>query len=186
MAGLKAKATAEGRTFVWVDETGLYLLPAVRRTWAPRGQTPVLRAPFSRDHLSVIGALTQEGRVLTRTYPHAVSGTEVVRFLRHLLQHLAGPLLVLWDGASIHHGQAVKDFLATDTAKRLQLERLPAYAPDLNPADGLWHLLKHHELGNLVCEALWELKLELRQAFARLRHRTHALRGCIAQAGYSL
>src|SRR5262249_4452083 len=127
-----------------------------------------------------------EGRVLTRTYAHAVSGTEVVRFLRHLLQHLSGPLLVLWDGASIHHGQAVKDFLATDAAKRLHLERLPAYAPDLNPADDLWHLLKYHELGNLVCEALWELKLELRQAFARLRHRTSALRGRIAQAGYSL
>jgi transposase len=129
-------------TLVWVDETGLRLLPALVRTWAPRGQTPILRTPLSREHLSVIGALTPTGRLFTRTYEHAIRGPHVVRFLKHLLAHLPGQLMVLWDGASIHRGHVVKDFLTTAAGQRLHLVALPGYAPDLNPAEGVWHLLK--------------------------------------------
>ena len=68
-----------------------------------------------------------------------LGGPDVVRFLRHLLRHIPGLLLVIWDGAPIHHGQAVKDFLASGGAARLQLEVLPGYAPDLNPDEGLWN-----------------------------------------------
>ena len=186
MAGLQAKVEADGLTVVWVDETGLRLLPALVRTWAPRGQTPILRTPLSREHLSVIGAVTPTGRILTRTYTHAIRGVHVVRFLKHLLAHLTGKLLVLWDGASIHRGQVVKAFLTTAAGQRLHLVALPAYAPELNPAEGLWTLLKRGQLKNLFCEALWELQVELRLALARLRHRPAAIRGCIRHAGYLL
>jgi hypothetical protein len=60
----------------------------------------------------------------------------VVRFLRHLLRHLPGPLLVVWDGSPIHRARAVKAFLATGAAGRLHLEQLPADAPELNPDKG--------------------------------------------------
>lgn len=186
MADLKAKAEAAGLTLVWVDETGLRLLPALVRTWAPCGQTPVLSTPLSREHLSVIGALTPTGRLLSRTYEHPIRGPEVVRFLQHLLAQLPGPLMVLWDGASIHRSHLVKAFLATVADQRLHLVALPAYAPELNPAEGIWNLLKRGELKNLFCEALWELRIELRLALARLRHRVHALQGCIRHAGYLL
>lgn len=142
--------------------------------------------PLSRDHLSVIGALTPTGRLLTRTYEHALKGPQVVRFLKHLLAHLPGQLLVIWDGASIHRGHVVKDFLKTAAGQRLQLVALPGYAPDLNPTEGVWRLLKRTELQNLFCEALWELRIELRQALARLRHRAPALLGCLRHAGYLL
>jgi transposase len=186
VADLEAKAEAAGMTVVWVDETGLRLLPALVRTWAPCGQTPILRTPLSREHLSVIGALTPTGRLFTRTYEHALKGPQVVRFLKHLLAHLPGRLLVLWDGASIHRGHVVQDFLKTAAGQRLHLVALPGYAPDLNPAEGVWRLLKRGELKNLFCEALWELRIELRQALARLRHRVSALQGCIHHAGYLL
>src|SRR5205823_13037014 len=103
-----------------------------------------------------------------------------------LLQHLPGKLLVIWDGASVHHGETVKAFLRAGGAARLHLERLPGYAPDLNPAEGLWRLVKPRELKNLVCDARWEVRLEFRQALARLRHRPDLLRAGIAHAGYSL
>jgi hypothetical protein len=61
-----------------------------------------------------------------------------VRFLRHLLRHILGKLLVIWDGAPIHRCQAVKDFLAQGAAHRLHLEPLPGYAPDVNPDEGLF------------------------------------------------
>ena len=89
--------------------------------------------PFTRDHLSLIGGVTPTGRVLLQVRDHALRRPDVVRFLQHLLRHIAGKLLVVWDGSPTHRAQVVKDFLAQGAAKRLHLEALPAYAPELNP-----------------------------------------------------
>ena len=121
----------------------------------------MLRAPLSRDHLSVIGGVTADGRLFTHIQDAAFTGETVVAFLRQLLRQLPGKVVVVWDGASIHRCQEVKDFLATGAAKRLQLERLPAYAPELNPAEGVWNLLKRKELKNRCCQDLGELRWEL-------------------------
>jgi transposase len=183
VAGASSKAQREGRTLVWVDESGFYLLPAVVRTYAPRGQTPLLRVPLTRDHLSAISGITPDGRLLLSVQEQALRSPDVVRFLQHLLRHIPGPLLVIWDGSPIHRGQPVKDFLASGGAARLQLEPLPAYAPELNPDEGIWQYLKHVELRNVCCPTLWDLRHELRLAVARLRHKRHVIRGCIAHAG---
>ena len=139
---------------MWVDESGFYLLPAVVATWAPRGQTPLLHEWLTRDHLSVIGALTQNGQWFKQVQHGAFDGGGVVRFLRYLLRCVAGKLLVLWDGAPIHRSQTVKTFLRRGAAKRLQLEVLPGYAPELNPVEGVWKHLKRVELKNL-CARTW-------------------------------
>lgn len=157
------------------------------RTYAPRGQTPTLRVRLTRDHLAVIGAVTNTGKLLVQVAEHALRGPDVVRFLQHLLAHLPGQLLVIWDGASIHAAQPVKDFLAAGAAARLRLERLPGYAPDLDPLDqGVWHHLKHVELANVCCATAQHLRHELRRAVARLRHKPHVLSGAIRHAGYAL
>jgi transposase len=186
LAGPSSKAQSERRTIVWVDEAGFYLLAGLVRTYAPRGQTPILRVPCTRDHLSVIGGLTHTGRLLVQMREQAYRGPDVVRFLQHLLRQIPGKLLVLWDGAPIHRAQPVKDFLAQGAAARLQLEPLPGYAPDLNPEEGIWHYLKHVELRNLCCADLAELRLELGLAVKRLRHKAHVLHGCIAECGYAV
>jgi transposase len=184
LAGSFSKAQSERRTLVWVDEAGFYLLPGLVRTYAPRGQTPILRVPCTRDHLSVISGLTHDGRLLHQIRERAFRGPAIVRFLQHLLRQLPGPLLVIWDGAPIHRARPVKDFLAQGAARRLQLEQLPSYAPDLNPDEGIWHYLKHVELRNLCCTDLNELRLELGLAVKRLRHKRRVLRGCVAECGY--
>jgi transposase len=157
----------------------------VVRTYAPRGETPILRSLVTHDHLSVISGLTMDGQLLMQIREQAFRGPEVVGFLRHLLRHLPGPLLVIWDGAPIHRAQPVKDFLAQGAAARLHLEQLPGYAPELNPDEGIWNYLKHVELGNLCCGDLAELQLELRLATKRLRHKHAVLQGCITQCGYA-
>lgn len=116
----------------------------------------------------------------------AYHGTDVVRFLKHVLRHIAGKLLILWDGAPIHHGQAIKEFLAAGGSKRIHLERLPGYAPDLNPDEGIWQYLKRVELKNVVCQDCTELRVELRLATARLRHKPEVIQGCISHAGLIL
>jgi hypothetical protein len=115
------------------------------RTSAPVGKTPILRVPLTRDHLSALGALTPQGRLFMPVQDHSYQGEEVVRFLKRLLTKIPGKLLIIWDGSPIHHCQAVKDFLAEGGAHRIHLERLPAYAPELNPQEGVWNLLKRRE-----------------------------------------
>jgi transposase len=177
------KGAEERRTLAFVDESGFYLLPAVVRTYAPRGQTPVLRHRLTRDHLSVISAITPEGKLFMAVQEEAYKGPDVVRFLRHLLRHIPGKLLVVWDGAPIHRGQTVKDYLAGGGGKRIHLERLPAYAPDLNPDEGVWSYLKEVELRNVSCPNIPHLRAELRRAKERLRHKRSVLANCFAQAG---
>jgi hypothetical protein len=93
---------------------------------------------------------------------------------------------VIWHGAPIHRAQVVKDFLAQGAAARLQWERVPGYAPELHPAEGIWRYLKHIELRNDCCDDLPELRGEVRLAVKRLRHKRHVLRGCLAQCGDDL
>jgi transposase len=183
VAGAFSKAQHEGRTLVWVDESAFYLVPGVVRTYAPRGQTPLLRAPLSRDHVAALGALTSTGRVLLRRQRASVRGPDVVAFLRQVLRQVAGPLLLVWDGAPIHWSQPVRAFLGQPSARRLHIEPLPAYAPDLNPVEDLWQHLKHVELRNLVNPSLWDVEEELRLAVRRVRRKAAVLRGCLAHAG---
>ena len=166
-----------------MDESGFYLLPAVVRTYAPRGNTPIIREMVTRDHLSAISAITPEGKLYMRVQEDAFKGPEVVRFLVHLLRHIGGKLLVVWDRSPIHRGQVVKDFLVTRHGRRVRLEQLPAYAPELNPDEGIWSYLKGVELRNVACQGTPHLRCELRRAKERLRHKTGVIRACIDETG---
>lgn len=169
-----------------VDEAGFYLLPMAVSTYAPVGQTPILRVKLTYDHLSAIGGITPEGRIFMQTQDHSYKGPDVVRFLQLLLREIPGKILVIWDGASIHRCQVIKDFLAKGGAKRIRLERLPGYAPELNPQEGVWNLLKRVELSNVCCLDLQHVAQELLHAKERLRHRKSILSQCYAHVGYSL
>lgn len=186
LARPQKNAAADRQTIVWVDEAGFYLLPARVRTYAPRGQTPILRVPLTRDHMSVIGALTATGRLLVRMQRSAYRSQAVVRFLKHLLQHIPGKLLVIWDGAPIHRSRIIKQFLASGATSRLQLERLPGYAPDLNPGELLWRYLKHVALRNVCCATLDQLQYELRLAVASVRHKRDLLCNVPRHCGYDI
>jgi transposase len=177
------KAVEEGRTVVFVDQSGFYLLPGKVRTYAPVGQTPVIWAPLSRDHLSAMGGVTLGGKLYLMVQERAYRGQDVVRFLKHLSRHIAGKLLVLWDGAPIHRSRVVKDYLSRGAAQRIHLEQFPSYAPQLNPAEGIWNYLKRVELKNLCCQSISHLYYELGKAKERLRHKISVIHGCIKQSG---
>jgi transposase len=182
----KKKAEQDKATIVWVDEAGFYLLPMAVRTWAPRGRTPVLRVKLTRDHLSSISGITPDGRLFLQVRPASYDAAGVVGFLRVLLRKIPGKIVVIWDGAPIHRGQEIKDFLSRGAAKRLHLEQLPGYAPDLNPDEGIWNYLKRVELGNVCCANLDQLQRELIRARERLRHKRAIIQSCSRQCGYSV
>lgn len=162
------------------------MLPAVVRTYAPVGQTPVLNEQLSHGHLSAMSGITLEGKLLMMEQERAFKGEDVVRFLKHALREIPGKLLVIWDGSPIHRSRVVKEFLQKGAARRVQLEQLPGYAPDLNPDEGIWKHLKYTELKNICCTSLAELRVELRRAKERLRHKKHVILGCIRQPGFEV
>src|SRR5262249_42585245 len=140
----------------------------------------------THDHLSAISGITMDGRLVMQVQESAFTAERVVGFLRVLLRKIRGKVLVIWDGSPIHKGQPIKDYLAHGAAKRLHLERLPGYAPDLNPDEGIWNYLKRVELKNCCCADLAELRLKLLRAKERLRYRRHIIRSFATHCGYSV
>jgi transposase len=179
-------AQRERRTLVFEDESGFYLLPGVVRTYAPVACTPVIRVKLTRDHLSVMGGMTPEGKVYTLVRQESLNGLHVIEFLNHLRRVVGPRLLVIWDGSPIHRRAAVKEYVR-GTRGEVRVETLPGYAPDLNPWDeGGWNHLKNVEMRNLACRDLEELHQEFHLAIGRLRQKPHLVRSFFAQAGLPL
>lgn len=182
---LRAQARRERRTPVFIDEAGFYLLPGVVKTYAPRGVTPLLREWLSRDHLSVMGAVTTPGKIYSLVRQASLNGLDTVAFLTHLQRVAGRRLLLIWDGSPIHRRAAVKGFVAA-TGGAVRVERLPPYAPDLNAVEWLWQYLKHVELRNVVCPDLEQLHLEFHLALGRVRPKPGLIKSFFAGAQLEL
>jgi transposase len=186
LAGVEKKAVEEGRTIVFIDESGVYLLPMVVRTYAPCGQTPILKEFLSYKHLSLIGAVTPQGKLFLTIYAHSITSREVVLFLGQLLRMIAGLLLVIWDGIPSHRSRIVKAYLADGAAKRIHLEQLPGYAPDLNPTEWVWSYLKLADLANIACDHLQDLEVLIKNSKRRMQRRPQLIQSFVRNAGYEL
>lgn len=160
------------------------MLPGVRRTWAPIGETPQLRCPLTYDHLSAISAVSQDGQLYLLIQEKAYDSAAVIDFLRQLLAEIPSKLLIIWDGATIHRSQAIQQFLRDGAAQRIQLERLPAYAPELNPDEGVWHYLKNVELPNVCCQDLVALSDKLETAADHLGEKPQIIQSFFRHCGY--
>jgi putative transposase len=166
---------------VLIDETGLFLNPLVRRSWAPRGKTPVIGGDGGhRKKVSVIGAVSVSPTarrlgLYFATRPDGFFTAEaVVPFLRDLLKSLRGKVVVVWDRGSNHKGPLIRAFLRRN--KRLTLERLPAYAPDLNPVEVVWSWLKYGQLANYVPDGIKALDNEILDRLIELKCDPNLLR----------
>lgn len=155
--------------------------PLVRRTLAPRGTTPILKPTAKhREKVSIMAALTISPRrqrlgLYWRTYPrNSVNSQRSADFLRDLLRHIRGAVIVVWDGGSMHKGDPIRDLLRRFS--RLSLERLPPYAPELNPVEYLWNHLKYGQLANFVPDDVFQLDAVLKRHLKRARNSSERLR----------
>ncbi|MFZ0888479.1 MAG: transposase [Candidatus Binataceae bacterium] len=167
-----------------MDESGFLLVPSVRRTWAPCGQTPMLVHRYARDKISAISAVTVSPvrhRLGLYCHFHFVNLTqfEVAAFLRLLLRQLRGPIMLLWDGGPIHRGPAVSQVLARHP--RLMVERFPAYAPELNPDEQVWNHFKT-QLANGCPLSIDQLLDDLSQLARRARRSSQLLRSFVLES----
>jgi transposase len=182
---LLQQAHREHRVPVLVDESGFYLLPGVVKTYSPAGETPVMREWQTRDHLSVLGAVTPQGKIATMVRQESLNGLHVLEFLLHLGHVVGKRLLLIWDSSPIHRRAEVTEFLV-EVGSAIHLEVLPGYAPDLNPVEWLWKHLKRVALRNLACLDLEELHMELHLALGRVRKRPALVHSFFEGAGLKL
>jgi hypothetical protein len=148
---------------VLLDESGLLMAPLVRRSWALRGQPPVLKQKARhREKVSVAAALwlTPRRDRLGLSFQTIVDGyfnnEAVAGFLGDVLDELGGPAVVVWDGGNMHKGDPINELVAR-VGRRLVLERLPAQAAELMPTEQVWTWLKYSRLCNFAPEGAGQL-----------------------------
>ena len=188
LARRKKNAARLAAHIVFVDESGFLLMPTVRKTWSPIGQTPVVRHCYRHDRISAISGIAVSPRrfhcvLYCHLYEDNIQGAEAQAFLRHLLRQIRGHLIVLLDNGTIHRGDPVQDLLAR--TRRLHLVPFPAYAPDLNPDEGVWNHLKRL-LANGRPNTQDELMDVLADEICRLAASQPLLRGCIRHSDLPL
>ena len=174
-----------------MDESALSLTPNVRRSWAPRGQPPVLTHPFNWKRASMAAALCYgvRGGGAQLAF-HVQAGNydtdSLIGVLGQLRKFLGGEkATLLWDGLPAHRSRAMLAWLRTQRSW-LVVERLPAYAPDLNPVEGLWSSLKAVELANLTGPTLGEVIAQAHRGIQRVRTTPHLAYSFLRHTGLSV
>ena len=176
---------------VFLDESGISEQPPVRRTWAPRGQTPLVVHPFNWKKLSICSVIAywwngRRCRLFFRVVGGSYNDVKLIDFLEHLMhQPSMGRLILLWDGLPSHRSQRMTQYLQQQES-RLRILRLPAYAPDTNPVEGLWANIQGHELANRSVNGLEEMVEGVRSGFTRVRSESWLLQSFLNHAGFSL
>jgi transposase len=151
LARRQKKARQLNAWLVFLDESGFLMAPLVRRSWAPRGHTPILlQRGVHHQKVSAIAVLCLRGRerrFYFRLHPNAdIQARHVIAFLRYLDRELRGPWLLLWDRLNAHRARRTSQFLAARSFP--QAHFLPPYSPDLNPIEFAWCYLKANPLAN--------------------------------------
>jgi transposase len=180
----KKNSARLGAHLIFIDESGFMLTPSVRRTWAPVGQTPLLRHHFANDRISVISGISvspERNRLglYGMFFWDNIGQDEVAVFLREVLRHLRGHVFALLDNSNTHRGGPVRELC--HRFPRLHLEYFPPYAPELNPDEGVWGILKA-KLANGRPADTAKLACHLQREFRSLAHSQHRLKGCIRQS----
>ena len=187
----QANAQRRRACLVFFDESALSLTPNVRRSWAPRGQPPVLVHPFNWKKASMAAASCYgvRGGGAQLAF-HITTGNydtdTLIQVLSELRRFLGGEkATLLWDGLPAHRSRAMRAWLATQRSW-LVVERLPAYAPELNPVEGLWSCLKAVELANLTSTTLAEVIGQAHRGIDRVRRTPHLAYSFLRHAGLSV
>ncbi|MFL1378057.1 MULTISPECIES: transposase [unclassified Nocardiopsis] len=197
MAAHKTTARRAGAWICFEDESGQHLRPAKVRTWAPRGQTPVVKVTgMGYGRVSLAGLVcTRPGRRTRfvfrtrvrhsgrRHEPKGFTARSYVEFLDEVHRRLGGPIVLVWDNERRHVGALVRQ--AVEAREWLTVFRFPTYAPELNPVEGVWSHLRRG-LGNLTPRGIDQLAVVVRSRLRKMQHRPGLLEGFIAETGLDL
>ena len=184
MAHAKKNAARQGRTIVFIDESGLSEKCPVTRTWGLKGHTPVIQQSFTWKQISAVAGLSW-WRFYFRFFAGAIRSAQIIEFLAALMKQIARPLLIIWDGAGPHKSRAVRQWLEQQNG-RIAIAFLPPYAPELNPVEAIWAYLKKHEIANFCPTRLDEVSDFARRRLKSMQRRPKLIRAFWQQAELAL
>jgi hypothetical protein len=191
VAADQKRARAESAWIVFFDESAVSLIPPVRRTWSPRGHTPILRHRFGWKKASMAAALgyrpdASAARLCFHLQQPSYNTDSLIAVLDQLASFYAGQQVVLiWDGLSAHWSHKMRAYLDSQR-DWLCAERLPAYAPELNAVEYLWANLKDLELANLPTTTLAEVADATEHGIQRVCDSDSLVVGFLAHTGLTL
>ena len=142
-------AKREGAVIYFGDEAGIRSDHHSGTSWAPRGETPVVRTTGSRFGMNLISAVSAKGQLRFMVTPQRMTATVFLDFLRRLIHNQDRPVFLIVDNHPTHKARMVKDFIE-QTNGQLRLFYLPPYSPELNPDGWVWRHVKNHRVGRHV------------------------------------
>jgi transposase len=184
MACAQKKALREQRTIVFIDESGLSEKCPVTRTWAPKGQTPIIQQSFTWKQMSAVAGLTW-WRFYFRFFNGAIRSEQIIEFLTALRRQIKGRLLIIWDGVATHRSRLVRHWLEEQDG-HIAVAALPPYAPELNPVEAIWAYLKKHEIVNLCLNTIAEVSDFARRRLKSMQRRPRLIQAFWKQAELAL
>jgi len=181
-------ADQRGAYLVFIDESGFLLSPYIRRTFAPRGKTPIIKASDPHGRISAISALAISPKQKRLSFYYGLLSNNanyrsdsVIQFVDKVRQRISGPIIILWDAIPIHCSKATDQYL--EQHDNVVVEQFPSYAPELNPVDKVWLYIKYGRLPNYVPSTVDELRVRLIDEFNALRNEQHVLASCVRRSG---
>ena len=150
---IQKEAKAVGATIYFGDEAGVRSDYHSGTTWAPKGQTPVIRTTGARHSLNLVSAISAKGSMRFMTVSGKMTADRFIEFLERLLKNQSTPVFLIVDGHPVHRSARVRKFVES-TEGRLKLFQLPSYSPELNPDEQVWNQLKNHRIGKMFIESL--------------------------------
>ncbi|GLF95171.1 transposase [Streptomyces yaizuensis] len=174
------------------------MTPPTSRTWAKRGHTPVIRVRGRSRRRCSIAALVcykpgERSRMIYRPRRHcdhkrggrrSFAWTAYRDLLKAAHRQLGGPVILIWDNLNVHKDRRLRAFI--DAQDRVTASHLPPYAPDLNPVEGIWSLLRRSSQANTAFTSPEHLITTLRHGHRRLQYRNDTLNGCLTETGLTM
>ncbi|HEY0942303.1 MAG TPA: IS630 family transposase [Steroidobacter sp.] len=131
---IRARAKRQNAEICWGDETGVRSDESRHRGYAPPGQTPIVKIPARRRSLSMIAAVTNQGKVRFMIYPGGLSPQRLIEFMRRLIKDAQRKVFLILDNLNVHKAKRVREWLE-ENAHRIEVFYLPPYSPELNPTE---------------------------------------------------
>lgn len=175
-----------GAIIAFWDESGISQRANVRRTWAPRGTTPVIVSTGSWRSRSVVGIITctpqgKKPKLFLRIFSHTIKHPDVIRCLKEFRRHTRGRVILLWDGLMPHRAGNTKRFLK-EQRRWLRAYRFPAYAPELNPPEYLFSAAKSHDLAGLYVGTIDDIDAHIKSSKRRFQRHPNLLTGFLKES----
>lgn len=163
-----AAAKAAGGTIFFCDEAGVRTDYHSGTTWAPVGQTPIVRGTGNRESVNMISAISLHGKIHFSFVSGNINSASFIEYLKKLMHDIPGPIFLIVDGHGAHAAKATRDFVQS-TEGRLNLFFLPPYSPELNPDEWIWKNIKHDSAGKMAARNVIEMRDGITRAVTRLQ-----------------